>query len=114
MPRRSRAGCARGSRCRRGIWLDGQRARRDRLLDLVAGTIPLGGRRTLHHPALYMKPADRIAIVGPNGAGKSTLLGRLLAVAAVARQQLVWLPQEIDLPGLVGRATNQNMNGLLV
>jgi ATPase subunit of ABC transporter with duplicated ATPase domains len=81
-----------------GIWIEGERCRRDTLFRLPAGTIPLGSGRELHHPDLTMLPADRIALTGANGTGKSTLVRHILNTIDLPRGRLAYLPQEIDLP----------------
>ena len=80
-----------------GIWLPGSRSRRDAVLAIEPGALPLGPTRWLRFPALRMRPDDRVAIAGPNGAGKSTLLAHLLANRGVAAQHVVTLPQEVDI-----------------
>jgi len=79
-----------------GIWIEGERCRRDTLFRLPEGTIPLGSARELHHPDLIMTPGDRIALTGANGSGKSTLIRRILGVVELPPERLVYLPQEID------------------
>ncbi len=81
---------------RLGIWLPGERARRDRVAALPAQRLALGGGRWLDLPDLIVRPADRIAVTGPNGAGKSTLVGRLLDASAVPASRLTVVPQEIE------------------
>ena len=81
-----------------GIWIDGERCRRDTLFRLSAGAIPLGSARTLVHPDLIMSPGDRIGLTGANGTGKSTLVRRLLGAMDLPPGMLTYLPQEIDLP----------------
>ena len=83
-----------------GIWVEGERCRRDTLFRLSAGTVPLGKNRCLHFPDLSMRPDDRIALTGANGAGKSTLLGAIHETAihtgaSLPDERVVWLPQEI-------------------
>ena len=79
-----------------GIWIDGERSRRDALFTLPGGTIPLGGGRSLHHPDLVMAPGDRIGLTGSNGCGKSTLIGRILERLDLPPGRLTYLAQEID------------------
>ena len=79
-----------------GIWLGRERSKRDFLLRLGAGRIDLGGGRSLEHPDLVMRPADRVALSGPNGGGKSTLVRHLLRRLNLEPGRLVYLPQEIS------------------
>jgi ATPase subunit of ABC transporter with duplicated ATPase domains len=79
-----------------GVRVEGSRARRDRLLVLPSGTLPLGPARALRIPALEVRPEDRIAVTGPNGSGKSTLLRALLEDPRVDRDRVLQLPQELD------------------
>ena len=80
-----------------GFWLDGaERSARNYVAELPAGEIDLGDGRKLLHPALAIRPDDRIAIVGANGLGKSTLVGRIVACANVPPEKLLVVPQEID------------------
>ncbi len=80
-----------------GIWIEGERCRRDTLFRRPAGIIPLGSVRELHHPDLTMLPRDRIALTGANGSGKSTLVRHLLSAIDLPAGRLTYLPQEIDL-----------------
>jgi ATPase subunit of ABC transporter with duplicated ATPase domains len=80
-----------------GIWIEGERCRRDALFRIRAGSIPLGSGRELHCPNLAMLPTDRIALTGANGAGKSTLVRHILSVLDLPPKRLTYLPQEIDL-----------------
>jgi ATPase subunit of ABC transporter with duplicated ATPase domains len=80
-----------------GIWLGGERCKRDTLFLLRAGRLPLGGTRELHYPDLTMLPGDRIALTGANGTGKSTLVRYILSTMDLPAGRLTYLPQEIDL-----------------
>ncbi len=53
------------------------------------------GRRVLRLPELRVGPTDRIALTGPNGAGKSTLVRRILEIANVPSERIIYVPQEI-------------------
>ncbi len=79
-----------------GIWLPGSLSKRDILLRLPPGTVPLGERKKLDHPGLILLPTDRIALTGPNGGGKSTLLQRILPKLNAPPDQITYVPQEID------------------
>jgi len=79
-----------------GIWLPGSRSKRNLLLALPAGSIALGEHRQLSYPDLTIRPTDRIALAGANGSGKSSLIRLLIAALAVPREQLTYVPQEID------------------
>jgi len=81
---------------RLGMDLGGQRSRRHALLRVPAGSIPLGGGRSLAFPELSIAPEDRIALVGPNGGGKSTLVRRFMARLELPPGRVVYLAQEID------------------
>ncbi len=79
-----------------GIWLPGSRSRRDTLVNLDAGEIPLGGGRVLSVPDITIRPDDRIAITGENGAGKSTLIRHLLPLLNAPADKIIHMPQEIS------------------
>lgn len=80
-----------------GIWMPGSFCRRDFLLALPPGRLPMGHGRHLHYPELTMGPQDRIGITGPNGAGKSTLINHILWNLNIPADKVVSLPQEIDM-----------------
>ncbi len=80
-----------------GIWIKGERCRRDTLFRLPAGSIPLGNGCELHYPDLTMLPADRIGLTGANGTGKSTLVRRILKTIDLPPGRLTYMPQEISL-----------------
>jgi len=81
----------------KGIWLQGERSKRDVLFLIPEGKVDLGGERTLRHPELVMRPGDRFALTGPNGAGKSTLVRRIVESLDLPAGRLTYVPQEIDL-----------------
>lgn len=80
-----------------GLRLPGTPSPRQWVLVVPAGTLPLGPGRLLEHPALSIRPRDRIALTGANGLGKTTLVRHLLARLTVEPQKVVYLPQEVDL-----------------
>ena len=67
------------------------------LFSLPAGSIGLGGGRSLRFPELVMTPEARIAVTGPNGAGKSTLIRHILAQLTLPQGKVIYIPQEVDL-----------------
>ena len=80
-----------------GFWLEGAAVSpRNFVIDVAAGELDLGDGRRLVHPALQVRPDDRIALTGDNGLGKSTLLRSLLARANVEPERLLVIPQEIS------------------
>ena len=79
-----------------GVRMPGRRSRRDVVLSLEAGALPLGSDRVLRHPELYLRPDARVAITGANGAGKSTLLRALSTHWRVPEARRLVLPQEVD------------------
>jgi len=78
-----------------GIWMAGERSKRDVLLRRPAGQVPLGEGRRLQYPDLAMQPADRVALTGPNGGGKSTLLRALVESLTLPEERVTYVPQEI-------------------
>ena len=79
-----------------GFWLeDADVSRRNFVLRVPAGELPLGPGRVLAYPGLEILPTDRIALTGPNGLGKSTLLRALAPRFNVPPEHLVLVPQEI-------------------
>ncbi|MBU1070332.1 ATP-binding cassette domain-containing protein [Myxococcota bacterium] len=88
-----------------GIEFTGEVSRRDRLVQLPAGVLPLGPEAVLSFPELTLRPVDRLALTGRNGSGKSTLLRHLTAHLDLPAERVIFMPQEIeaaarDLKGL--------------
>jgi ATPase subunit of ABC transporter with duplicated ATPase domains len=80
-----------------GIWVPGYCSKRNTLLTLKAGMLPLGGERKLSFPELVICPKDRIAVTGPNGSGKSTLVHHLVKSLKLPLEHITYVPQEICL-----------------
>ncbi len=78
-----------------GIWMDGERSRRDALLRWPAGRIDLGPTGELVYPDLAIGPGDRIALTGANGCGKTTFVRRIVETIDLPPGRLAYLPQEI-------------------
>jgi macrolide transport system ATP-binding/permease protein len=102
-----------------GIWLPGSCARRNTLIVLAAGSLPLGPERRVWFPDLVVRPRDRIALTGPNGAGKSTLVDHLVSRVDVPAEQVIYIPQEVEaqtartLLGQVRQLPNEQRGRLL-
>ncbi len=79
-----------------GIWLPGDKSKRDKLFEVPSGSISLGNKKRLYYPDLLLKPDARLGITGPNGSGKSTLLEKLLPLINLGEERIVYIPQEID------------------
>jgi ATPase subunit of ABC transporter with duplicated ATPase domains len=79
-----------------GIWMSGAKSKRNTLFSLSAGSLCLGGDRWLHFPDLSMRPDDRIALTGLNGSGKSTLINYIMQSLNLQKNQVTFVPQEID------------------
>jgi len=78
-----------------GIPGAGSPAPQPTLLQLDAGSLPLGENRHLAFDEIIIQRSDRIALVGPNGSGKSTLVKHLLAHLSIPMDRRVYVPQEI-------------------
>lgn len=82
-------------RYRLGIVMPSTCCKRDLLFHIEAGEYYLGDHRVVRHPALILRPGERVAITGPNGSGKSTLVERIVASLGFELDRLTYLPQEI-------------------
>ena len=92
----SRAGLPVRKEFATGFWLeDADVSRRNYVLRVPAGELPLGPGRILAFPDLEIAPTDRVALTGPNGLGKSTLLRALAPRFNVPPEHLTLVPQEI-------------------
>lgn len=85
-----------------GIWIPGERSRRDSVFALPAGAVRLAPGRELRYPALRMLPSDRIALTGRNGVGKTTLLRHVLGQVNVPPERVTYLPQEMTIEESAG------------
>lgn len=90
-------GVQRHKQFEQGVRFAGTRSKRDLLIDLEDGSLPLGTRRLDFGP-LRLDPRARVAITGPNGAGKSTLLHHLHETLRLPGDDVLFLPQELDAP----------------
>lgn len=79
-----------------GILFEGERFRRDSVVTIGETEFMIGALRPMRVPDLRVRPDSRIAITGDNGAGKSVLIRRLVANAAVERERMIFIPQELD------------------
>ena len=79
-----------------GIWMPGAKSKRNTLFNLPAGSLDLGAGRRLEYPDLSMKPDERIALTGLNGSGKSTLISYIMQSLNLQKDQVTFVPQEID------------------
>ncbi len=80
----------------RDLFVDFAKAGASRLAWLRAEALCAGDRLVLEDLDLALERGSRIWLRGPNGAGKTTLVDALVRSAAVPRERLLVLPQEID------------------
>lgn len=79
-----------------GITITSAPLKRDALVRLSEGSIPMGPERMLNHDLLEIGPMDRIAVTGLNGSGKSTLMRHLLQQLSDQDLPVAYVPQEQD------------------
>lgn len=84
-------------RCGGPIAIDGEAARRPRLLS-HRGPLVAGGRTLVEHLEVDVERSTRLRVRGVNGAGKTTLLRSLLEGAPIPAGRILWLPQELSGP----------------
>lgn len=79
------------------FWLEGSISPRRRIFTIAEEIVDLDTCRRLVIPNLAMSRQDRIAITGSNGLGKTTLVRHILTRLECSQENLIYLPQEIDL-----------------
>jgi ATPase subunit of ABC transporter with duplicated ATPase domains len=80
----------------RNVFVDYQPAASPRVLGIDGEDLHVGGQILLRDVRVTLGRTARVHLTGPNGCGKSTLLRALLGHAGAKREQLLWLPQELD------------------
>lgn len=80
-----------------GIKFETEVSKRNSVLNLEEGVLPLGEEKTLSYPQLIISGNDRIGLKGPNGGGKSTLISFIENQLNLERDEFTYIPQEIDL-----------------
>lgn len=80
-----------------GIKFETEISKRNSVLNLDEGVLPLGEEKALSYPQLIISGNDRIGLKGPNGCGKSTLLSFIENQLNLERDEFTYIPQEIDL-----------------
>jgi ATPase subunit of ABC transporter with duplicated ATPase domains len=88
------------TRLGRSLHWDHERPQRNPLIALQIDTVEVGGRVLFANVAITLRPDHRVHLRGDNGAGKSTLLALLRDAAGWPRDRLLYLPQELDEPGV--------------
>jgi len=64
--------------------VDGRDRSLDPVVEVVAGTVALGGRHVLREVALRVSAGEVTALLGPNGSGKSTLVRAVVGLVPLA------------------------------
>lgn len=78
-----------------GVQFAGTRSRKTVIASLEEGRYEVGDR-DVYLPSLLVQHSDRIAITGRNGVGKSTLISVLLQHLHIPREDVIYIPQEVD------------------
>ncbi len=81
-----------------------------RVLATVDGELRAGDRLLVDGLDVAVERDTRVWLCGPNGAGKTTLLRRILDVASLPDERVLWLPQ--DLPAAEERRLLDRVRGL--
>ena len=66
-----------------------------RVLATVTGALGAGDRLLVDGLDLAVERDTRVWLRGPNGSGKTTLLRRILEIAALPDERVLWLPQDL-------------------
>jgi len=93
---------------KQGISIQTEASRRDSLLSLPSGSLPMGSA-LLQFPELIIRPHHRIALTGTNGSGKTTLLKLISEKISLDPDQLFYLSQEVDPLGRRGVKESLNL-----
>ncbi|MFA6681218.1 MAG: ATP-binding cassette domain-containing protein [Sphaerochaeta sp.] len=79
-----------------GITIISESLKRDTVVRITPGSLPLGPDRTLSYGPLEIPPDGRIAFTGANGSGKTTLMQHVHALIVSEGIPVAYVPQEQD------------------
>ncbi|MGH0054320.1 MAG: ATP-binding cassette domain-containing protein, partial [Sphaerochaetaceae bacterium] len=80
-----------------GVSIISKPLKRDTIIRIPPGFLPLGPERKLQFDSMEIRPLDRIAITGANGSGKSTLIQYVHSLIVAEGIPVAYVPQEQDL-----------------